>query len=614
MIGRRSVLSCYKYGSSTHMQKNLLFRTKRRLSDFKLKRTTINDLLVPSGSWKEGFARQQKKFNRHLIAGIAFFTGTVAYAYSYGFFEFHFTPPLQDFPVSEILGEEKARISTSKAKEGQTQPILVKSGTIPNHVPYLLIGAGTAAFAAFRAIRAKDPKAKILVIGEEDCYPYMRPPLSKELWFTDDREKAKKLIFKQWNGKERSIYYEHEDFYCPSDELMTRENGGVSVVRGIKVTKIDPSNHKAYLENGDEITYEKCLIATGGKPKNLPVFENVAENIKSKITLFRDIHDFHALEEVVNKVKSITIIGGGFLGSELACALGKRSSDIKNLTINQIFPETGNMGKVLPEYLSQWTTEKIREEGVNVIAKSVVQKVYSEGNSVVLALNNGEKIVTDHVIVAVGIEPNVELAKTSGLEIDDKFGGFRVNTELEARNNLWIAGDASCFYDTKLGRRRVEHHDHAVVSGRLAGENMTGAGKPYWHQSMFWSDLGPNVGYEAIGIVDSALPTVGVFAKATEKDTPKAVVEGTGEGLRSETEKDAIPPKPATDNQIPRPPEPGDDYGKGVIFYLRDNVIVGVILWNVFNRMPIARKIINEGKEFEDLNEVAKLFNIHSEE
>jgi programmed cell death 8 (apoptosis-inducing factor) len=82
----------------------------------------------------------------------------------------------------------------------------------------------------------------------------------------------------------------------------------------------------------------------------------------------------------------------------------------------------------------------------------------------------------------------------------------------------------------------VEHHDHAVVSGRLAGENMTGAGKPYWHQSMFWSDLGPNVGYEAIGIVDSSLETMAVFAKSTAADTPKAVVEATGEGVRSETE------------------------------------------------------------------------------
>ncbi|KAK4311926.1 hypothetical protein Pmani_016614 [Petrolisthes manimaculis] len=180
---------------------------------------------------------------------------------------------------------------------------------------------------------------------------------------------------------------------------------------------------------------------------------------------------------------------------------------------------------------------------------------------------------------------------------------------------LWVikAGDAACFYDIKLGRRRVEHHDHAIVSGRLAGENMTGAGKPYWHQSMFWSDLGPEVGYEAIGIVDASLPTVGVFAKATAKDTPKAVVEATGESLRSETEQIADPSPPMYHSSSPHSPQTGEDYGKGVVFYLRDNVVVGIVLWNVFNRMPIARKIIKDGKSYDDLNEVAKLFSLHSE-
>lgn len=245
-----------------------------------------------------------------------------------------------------------------------------------------------------------------------------------------------------------------------------------------------------------------------------------------------------------------------------------------------------------------------------------MKEVASERGQLILTLSNGEKLRTDYAVLAVGLEPNTDLAETSNLETDDVYGGFRVNAELEARTNLWVAGDASCFYDTKLGRRRVEHHDHAVVSGRLAGENMTGAHKPYWHQSMFWSDLGPNVGYEAIGIVDSSLPTFGVFAKATAQDSPKAVVEATGEGIRSETKQKSKVPSPSETKTIaqPRAPEPNDEYGKGVIFYLRNNIVVGIVLWNVFNRMHIARRIISEGKAFEDLNEVAKLFNLHAED
>uniref|UniRef100_A0A4X2JNL7 Apoptosis-inducing factor 1, mitochondrial n=1 Tax=Vombatus ursinus TaxID=29139 RepID=A0A4X2JNL7_VOMUR len=282
----------------------------------------------------------------------------------------------------------------------------------------------------------------------------------------------------------------------------------------------------------------------------------------------------------------------------------------------QLFPEKGNMGKILPEYLSNWTTEKVRQEGVKVMPNAVVQSVGVRSGKLLIKLKDGRKVETDHIVAAVGLEPNVELAKTGGLEVDSDFGGFRVNAELQARSNIWVAGDVACFYDIKLGRRRVEHHDHAVVSGRLAGENMTGAAKPYWHQSMFWSDLGPDVGYEAIGLVDGSLPTVGVFAKATAKDTPKSATEQSGTGIRSESETESEASDleiPASDAKTPQSPLKGEDFGKGVIFYLRDKVVVGILLWNIFNRMPIARKIIKDGEEHEDLNEVAKLFNIHED-
>lgn len=121
----------------------------------------------------------------------------------------------------------------------------------------------------------------------------MRPPLSKELWFGDDPEVCKKLRFKQWNGKERrwfsfknveakwfnifnhillcSIFFEHDDFYCKPEELDERENGGVAVVRGHRVSKIDPQSKKATLDSLQEITYDKCLIATGRVWRFLPI-------------------------------------------------------------------------------------------------------------------------------------------------------------------------------------------------------------------------------------------------------------------------------------------------------------------------------------------------------
>ncbi|CAG5878196.1 unnamed protein product [Menidia menidia] len=487
------------------------------------------------------------------------------------------------------------------------------STKVPTHAPYLLIGGGTASFAAARSIRARDPGAKVLIVTDEPNLPYMRPPLSKELWFSDDHSVTETLRFKQWNGKERSIYFQPPSFYINPEDLDSAENGGVAVLASKKVVHMDVRGNKVKLDDDTEISYDKCLIATGGIPRNLQVIERAGEEVKDRTTLFRKIEDFKALDKVSRNMSSITIVGGGFLGSELACALGRRATET-GLEVIQMFPEKGNMGKVLPEYLSNWTTEKVKREGVKVISEALVKSVSFKEDKLEIQLKDGRLVKTDHIVAAVGLEPNVDLAKSAGLEVDSDFGGYRVNAELQARSNIWVAGDAACFYDIRLGRRRVEHHDHAVVSGRLAGENMTGASKPYWHQSMFWSDLGPDVGYEAIGIVDSSLPTVGVFAKATSKDTPKAATEKSGTGIRSESETEDTATSPVA-STAPAPPtaQHRDDYGKGVIFYLRDKVVVGIILWNVFNRMPIARKIIKDGEEHADLNEVAKLFNIHED-
>lgn len=427
----------------------------------------------------------------------------------------------------------------------------------------------------------------------------------------EDSAAVSELRFKQWNGRERSIFFEPNAFYTPVEKLAESEKGGISVLSGRRVVKVDPDRQEATLHDGTVIRYGKCLIATGGVPKSPPELEGVPKNIREKVTLFRRIEDFISLEQAVSNAKSVTVFGGGFLGSELACALGHRARKT-GLEVIQAFQETGNMAKVLPEYLSEWTTDKVRSEGVKVLPNSRLKSVAATADGrLSLELSTGQ-VVTDHVVVAVGVETDNSLAQASGLQVDKNLGGFSVNDQFEARPNLWVAGDAAAFLDPQLGRRRVEHHDHAVVSGRLAGENMTGAGKSYTHQSMFWSDLGPDVGYEAIGIVDSKLPTVGVFARATPADTPKAVVTRTDEAVRSISEEKADK-VPSAETAAPAASE-AEDYGKGVIFYLRENQIVGVVLWNVFNRMNIARKVLKEGKSYEDLTEVAKLFNIHAKE
>lgn len=122
------------------------------------------------------------------------------------------------------------------------------------------------------------------------------------------------------------------------------------------------------------------------------------------------------------------------------------------------------------------------------------------------------------------------------------------------------------------------------------------------------SDLGPKIGFEAIGLVDSSLQTVGLFAEADENDTPAAFVNENNEALRSEVPSEKLPEVPVT--TAPRKPMSTDAYGKGVILYLKDETIVGVLLWNVFKRISIARQLIQQQEKLKDHTEVAKLFRI----
>ncbi|XP_015036059.2 putative apoptosis-inducing factor 1, mitochondrial isoform X1 [Drosophila pseudoobscura] len=492
------------------------------------------------------------------------------------------------------------------------------SEKLPKHVPYLIIGGGTAAFSAFRSIKSNDAKAKVLIVSNEYHKPYMRPPLSKELWYTPNtNEKTiKDYRFKQWAGSERSLFFEPDEFFVDPEKLEESVNGGIAVAQGFSVQKVDAQNHTVTLNDGYKITYDECLIATGCAPKNLPMFRDAAPSVREKVMVYRTPDDFDRLRRYAAEKRSITIVGNGFIGSELACSLAHYSKENDGGKIYQVFQESGNMSKVLPNYLSRWTMAKMKNQGVCVIPNASIKSATRDEESLKLELNNGMTLLSDIVVVCVGCSPNTNLASPSKLEVDRTLGGFVVNAELEARRNLYVAGDASCFYDPLLGRRRVEHHDHSVVSGKLAGENMTGAKKPYVHQSMFWSDLGPEIGYEGIGLADSSLPTVGIFALPSATDARSSTDNLTVNREEDDGSKHTIIVDEKSNSDVVTWDDDAHgeqpDYGRGVIFYLKNEKIVGVLMWNLFSRVGLARTIINQNKKYDDLNEVAKLFEIHS--
>ncbi|KAL1920709.1 uncharacterized protein VTP21DRAFT_1086 [Calcarisporiella thermophila] len=532
---------------------------------------------------------------------------------------------------SENSSAQESEVETAP-EANDTTPLVVDSKppaklAIKDRYQYVLVGGGTASFSAMQAIREKDPHADILIIGSESISPYMRPPLSKEFWFSEDPDVAQTLKFKDWNGTERNALYQTDDEYDhvnPETLEVSAESKKVRLLRGVAVTDLDVEGQILRLANGKTIRYGKVLLATGGTPKSLPVLENVAEGATSLVTTYRSVDDFRRVDKIAKDGKHVVVIGGGFLGSELAVALAHRMKK-ENGSVTQIFPEDGNMAMVFPRYLIKWTTSKVENEGVQIKRQNTISSAQlTNDGKVQLSLSSGEEIVADHVIVAVGIDPATELARKAGLEIDETRGGVIVNAELEARTNVYCAGDMTSYHDIALGRRRVEHHDHAVLSGRAAGENMVGPSRAYKHQSMFWSDLGPHIGYEAVGVVDSSLKTVSVWAKAGSHDTPKEATQQP-DNIRTmdpKSMKESEADETATQKQETAKnlqsegstaPVNNESYGKGVVFYLRDNKIVGVLMWNVFNKVPEARKVLKGQYSIEHINDLVKWFNIHDE-
>ncbi|KAI9298869.1 FAD/NAD(P)-binding domain-containing protein [Neoconidiobolus thromboides FSU 785] len=479
---------------------------------------------------------------------------------------------------AEVASELKAPIEPKQTilpLEGEDK----KDQRAKVYYKYILVGGGTATFSAMKAIKQKDPEADILIVSEEVVAPYMRPPLSKELWFSEDPKVGETLNFKDWQGTERHLVYGKKEDYetVDKDTLYASNDKKTKIILGAAVSKLNVERKVITLNNDKRIAYGKLLIATGGTPKTLPVVQSAPETIKNKISTYRNIADFRTLDELTASGKHVAVIGGGFLGSELAYALATRGkkSDTK---VTQLFPESGNMANVFPAYLTAWSTKKIQDEGVTICANSKVSELKeSTGGKVEIHLQDGNKVEVDHVVVAVGISPNDKLAKEAGLEIDEKRGGILVNAELESRGDVFAAGDVSSYHDIALGRRRVEHHDHAALSGRHAGENMVGPKRAYTHQSMFWSDLGPKIGYEAIGLVDSQLETSGVWVR--NKDS---------------NEK---------------------EYNKGLVFYFREDRLVGVMLWNLFNKVDTARDLIRLNKfSSKQVNELAAQFDLYGSE
>jgi 3-phenylpropionate/trans-cinnamate dioxygenase ferredoxin reductase component len=384
------------------------------------------------------------------------------------------------------------------------------------HYKYLIIGGGLAGDAATRGIRELDTDGSIGMISMEPDPPYMRPNLSKGLWKGRPVEKI-------WR--------------------KTKERG-TALHLNCKAAHIDPQKKMIRDAGGDEYTYDKLLLATGGSPVHLPFGEG-------NILYYRNFQDYQHLRELTRHVKQFVVIGGGFIGSEIAAALTMVGGKV-----TMIFPGSAISEKIFPVDLAKFINEYYRLMGVQVVTGDSVASVQKDGDHIMVRTGSGRTFETDGVVAGVGIHPNLDLAQEAGLNIGD---GIVVNEQLETSHpDIYAAGDAANFFHAALEKRtRVEHEDNAVEMGKLAGRNMAGAHDTYTHVPSFYSDLF-ELGYEAVGEMNS----------------------------RMETYSDWEEP-----------------FKKGVIYYLNEGRVRGVLLWNVWEKVDDARALMKEQGPFtaEDL-------------
>jgi NADPH-dependent 2,4-dienoyl-CoA reductase/sulfur reductase-like enzyme len=382
---------------------------------------------------------------------------------------------------------------------------------------YIIIGGGLAGASAVTGIRESDSNGTILLIGNEKHLPYDRPPLSKKLWF----------------GKKKlgEIFIHPQDFY---------DDNGVTLMLGVAVNAIDPRQKKITTEKGQCFGYEKLLLATGARPKILAISGAALEGT----CYYRSLDDYLKIRSQASPGKSAVVIGGGFIGSELAAAL-----TINKVNVTMVFPGPTLCHHIFPDYLGRAIQQRYEDNGVRIICEEKPAAIAKRGDLFMTITESGKRIQSDIVVMGIGAMPEIKLARSSGIETGN---GIVVNGYLQtSQPDIYAAGDNALFPYPTLGQAmRVEHWDNAFNQGKWAGRNMAGAHEPYTYMPYFFSDLF-EFGYEAVGEIDSSLETYADWQK--ENDT-------------------------------------------GVVYYLRNGRVRGALMCNVWNQVSLARKLIQKGE------------------
>ena len=323
---------------------------------------------------------------------------------------------------------------------------------------YVIVGGGLAAASAVEGIRELDPKGPITLITAERELPYHRPPLSKAFLAAKDAVESVRVHDAAWYRDQK-----------------------VRVRLGQTAKSVHIGRQSVALESGERATYDRLLIATGSAPRRLLVPGNDLDGV----LYLRTLQDCYALRRAITPGTRIVVVGGGFIGMEVAATTRHMGAQV---TLLEMGP-TLYRAFASPE-LSAFFHKLMETQGITVLTDARVARFLGNGEKIAtVTIEDGRQVPADVVVVGVGAEPNSEWLASSGFQIDR--GALIVNVRLETPGkHIWAAGDVTRFPDPITKQpRRLEHWGNALAQGKQAGRNMAGAAEAFTSQAAFFSDL-----------------------------------------------------------------------------------------------------------------------------
>jgi 3-phenylpropionate/trans-cinnamate dioxygenase ferredoxin reductase component len=320
-------------------------------------------------------------------------------------------------------------------------------------VEHLIIGGGVAAAKAAEGLRAAGGEGTTVVMTAEPELPYERPPLSKDFL----RGEA---------GREKTRTH---------DEAWYREHG-VEVLLATRASTLDPATSTVTTEVGDQLRYGGVVLATGAKPIRLGL---PGEDLEG-VYYLRTVEDSERLRAAISRAETMVVIGGGFIGAEVAASATQMDTRVTLLEL----AETLWTRAVGPQ-MGRFFEEFLRDRGVHVRTRSGAERLEGDGGVEAVVLPGGSRLHADVVVIGVGVRPDVELAERAGLPVDD---GILVDEQLRAADRVWAAGDVANAAHPQFGRVRIEHWAEALNQGLIAGRNLAGVGARYDRVPYFYSD------------------------------------------------------------------------------------------------------------------------------